>query len=192
MKETELQTAPKRHLRAARRRGSSEVLEMSLVMMPFFSLFFLQMTLAYWVFAKVTLQQAVRAGVRYGVTNTLNGCPGVGGADLTTCIQRKVQWAAGGLLSGSNINLIKVTMCHPPGSTSPVGTPCVDVTGTPGSNAGDNILQVSVESFAIAPLLPVIPSWRGSEPNTGPLTITVRSADKIEPGGAPPPGCPGC
>jgi hypothetical protein len=168
------------------------MLEMTFVMFPFFSLFFLQLTLCYWLFAKVTLQQAVRAGVRYGITNTLDGCPG-GGSDLTTCIKNKVQWAAGGLLTNEQRDLIEIKMCKPPNPGSNA-TCDYSVTGTAGANIGDNILTVSIKDYQILPLLPVIPDW--SKPTqTNPLTFTVTCADKIEPGapggGAPPPAYPG-
>ena len=184
MNQTEPKAVRKRRSRRALCRGA-EVLELCLVLMPFFSLFFMQLTLCYWIFAKVTLQQAVRRGARYGVTNDagLLHCKG-GGGDLTTCVKNEVQWAAGGLLSGSGRSNIKVHYCVPPRENE-LGD-CVDVSGNADANTGNNIIEVSVENFSVAPLFPGITDW-AAVPLTSPLVFSVRSADRIEPGGAPPP-----
>ncbi len=185
MSQSEISSARKRRSGRALCRGA-EVLELCLIMMPFFTLFFLQLSLCYWIFARVTLQQAVRRGTRYGITNDagLLHCKG-GGGDMTTCIKNEVQWAAGGLLSGSTARShIKVHYCIPPRENET--TDCLDVSGNADANIGNNVITVSVENFPVNPLLPVIPSWsEGAQ--TNPLNITVRCADRIEPGGAPPP-----
>jgi hypothetical protein len=186
MREIEHRSGPERYSRSGRSRGS-EILEFSLVLMPFFTLFFLQLTMCYWIFAKVTLQQAVRRGARYGVTNDIDllRCkPGGPTTDLTSCIKNEVQWAAGGFLSNDTGRAyIKVRYCLPPVESSAAAcAPKYDAS----ANTGNNILQVSVENFKILPLFPVLPSWANG-PDTGGMTFNVYSADRIEPGGSPPP-----
>jgi hypothetical protein len=183
MKEIEHGIAPKRRRRARRSRGS-EMLEFTLILMPFFTLFFLQLTLSYYIFARVTLQQAVRSGVRYGITDTL--C--AGGGNLTDCVKDRVQWAAGGLLSGSTGRAyIHVDYCQPPDQGT--GGPCTPITSGSSNAAtasqGGNIMTVSVQGFPVVPLLPVIPGW-SKGPQTSPLSLSAWAADKIEATNNPP------
>lgn len=72
------------------------------------------------IFAKSTLQRAVRVGVTYGVSvrasQISSGC-------LTAAVKSQVQQNSFGLLSGTNgLNLVKVTYCLPPApdSTGPL------------------------------------------------------------------------
>jgi Flp pilus assembly protein TadG len=182
MRETELRTGRERSSRATRRRGQ-EIIEFSLILMPFFTLFFLQLSLSYYVFARVTLQEAVRTGVRWGITNSLAGCTGA--SALTPCVAKKVQTAAGGLLAGSTgLSYIQITYCRPPDPGT--SGDCVDRTGQTDANRGGNIMTVSVRQFPVVPLLPVITDWsQGAQ--TGPMYLTAVSADKIEPTNFPPP-----
>lgn len=182
MPENEVRTGAKRHTRASRRRGQ-EIIEFTLVLLPFFTLFFLQLSLSYYIFVRVTLQQAVRAGVRYGTTNTLTGCVG-GGSALTPCVKNKVQLAAGGLLAGSTgLSYIQVDYCQPPDPD--VGGNCVSMNGDPKANWGGNIMTVSVVNFPVVPLLPVITDW-SKGPDRSAMSLTAVAADRIEPTNAPP------
>ena len=160
------------------------MLEFTLILMPFFTLFFLQLSLSYYIFARVTLQQAVRSGVRYGITDTL--C--AGGANMSDCVKNRVQWAAGGLLANSTGRAyIHVDFCQPPEPNT--GGPCTPVTSASPNAAsasqGGNIMTVSVQNFPVVPLLPVIPDWSKS-PQTSPLSLSAWAADKIEATNTPP------
>jgi TadE-like protein len=184
MTEIEHRSAPKRRSRAGRSRGS-EVLEFSLVLMPFFTLFFLQLTLSFYIFARVTLQQAVRSGVRYGITDTLKA----GGPDnLTDCVKDRVQWAAGGLLAGpTGRAYIHVDYCRPPepntgGSCSAIIPGAADEAH---ASDGGNIMKVSVQGFPVFPLFPIITDWSAGAQKDA-LVLEAYAADKIETTNNPP------
>jgi hypothetical protein len=156
-------------------------------MLPFFALVFIYLDVAWALFVKGTLQQAVRVGVRYGVTNPI-AADGSGhtpdGACLTESVKGRVQRAALGLLRGdSGLSKIKVNYYLPPApdSTGPI----TNVSGQNSANAGGNIIEVSIDDYSAALLVPVIVGWR-DEVRKSPLVYTVRSADRIEPSRNPP------
>jgi Flp pilus assembly protein TadG len=155
-------------------------------MQPFFALVFIYLDVAWALFVKGTLQQAVRVGVRYGVTNPIAaaGTNTPDGACLTESVKGRVQRAALGLLRGeSGLSKIKVNYYMPPAQNST--DPVTLVSGQSGANAGGNIMVVSVESYSAALLVPVIVGWRDPV-RESPLIYTVRSADRIEPTRNPP------
>jgi len=177
-----------RPLSAGRRRRSrgSELIEFTLVMLPLFALIFMFLDIAWAVYVKSTLQQAVRMGVRYGVTNPKD--PGStntpDGHPLTESVKARVQRAALGLLRGdSGLSRIKVHYYRPPEPNST--DPLLDVSGDATGNSSGNIMVVSVESYSSALLVPVIVGWRDAVVKS-PLVYTVRSADRIEPTRDPP------
>lgn len=174
-----------RPLSAGRRRRSrgSELIEFTLILLPLFGFIFLLLDLTWAVFVKATLQQAVRIGVRYGVTNPV-AADGSGntpdGACLTESVKARVQASAMGLLKGaSGLSKIKVNYYLPPApnSTDPVTL----VSGLSSANAGGNIMVVSVEGYSATLLVPIVMSGWAERSITSPLIYTVRSADRIEP-----------
>jgi Flp pilus assembly protein TadG len=160
----------KRHLRG------SEIVEFALVLMPMLAALTVVIDIGWAVFAKSTLQRAVRVGVTAGTTLTASqitqGC-------LTAAIKSKVQQNASGILSGTaGLNSIKVRYFLPP---LPDSTgPATDVSSQADGNTPGNIIQVSVENFVFQPLLPrIISLQKGS--SKSPLALYAYSAGLIQP-----------
>ena len=151
----------KRIMRNNRRRGSQFV-EAGLMMLPFLALVFMTMDAGWAVFVKATLQHAVREGVRYGVTGLV--APNDGQAASIEAITIR---QAMGLLD-SQQETLHVQYLDP-------------VTFAPSSNAGGNIVQVSVTNYMITPLAPLLRSGNA-------IPVNVTAADVIEgsPNGVPP------
>ncbi len=137
---------------------------------------------AWAIFAKTTLQGAVRVGVRVGITLT---APQMAqGACLTDTVKTTVQQNSMGLLAGSSgLKLIKVNYYLPPAANS--NGAVTDVSTLANGNAPGNIMQVSVQSFSLVPLLPRVFNWQ-TTPDRNPLIFNVYSADLIEPSRNPP------
>lgn len=88
---------PYRRGRSGKQRGAA-MIEAALVMVFLFALIFLLIDLAWAVFAKVTLQNAVRAGVRYAITSQTGTDPNTGLAlGQVASIKQVVQTKAMGL-----------------------------------------------------------------------------------------------
>lgn len=135
---------------------------------------------AWAIWAKATLQRAVRLGVRAGVTLTAQQM--ANGACLTDTVKGVVQGYAFGLLNGSSgLALIKVNYLQPPAPGS--NAAATDVSGQANGDQGGNIMQVSVQNFNLVPLMPRITSWK-TAPDRNPMIFSVSSADVIEPSGA--------
>jgi hypothetical protein len=130
------------------------------------------------VFAKSTLQRAVRIGVRVGITLTASQMGT--GACLTDTVKSTVQANSMGLLHGSSgLALIKVHYFQPPAVSST--SAATDVSAAADGNQPGNIMQVSVQNYSLLPLLPRIYNWKTAA-DTNPLVIQgVYSADLIEP-----------
>jgi len=154
-------------MRANRRkqRGNAFV-ESAFVLVPLFAILFAITDFGFAIFLKNTFMHAVREGVRYAVTYSVQS--GFGHDDS---IKRTVQTNAMGFLAGSaNYDKIKVRYYNP--------TTFAEVA----ENNPGNIVEVSVEGYSWGWLAPL---WRSSTP----LNITVRSSDRMEalPGGVSPP-----
>lgn len=165
-----------------RARKGAELLEFTLVFLPLISMIMVLVDLSWAVFAKATMQQAVRYGVRVGVTITGSQVPT--GSDLTTMVKDTVQQHSLWLLKGTNRSLIKVNFFKPPDAGT--SNPMTDVTAASDGNAAGNIMQVSVQGYSLAPLVDrlLYPPAR-TEDNA--LTVKVFAADRIEPSRDPPP-----
>ena len=148
------------------------------LMMPFlFALVFVQLDVAFAVYAQATLLQAVRQGVRFGVTNQTCGT----GTLVSACVQQTVVTASNGLLSGAFGNTAaKVTSTIWAYDTSSGSL----VAG--GTNAGGNVLEVKVTNYTLPLLVPLIFLGPGGSVNTSPLNMTVAAADRFEPLPNPP------
>jgi hypothetical protein len=159
-----------------RRTRGAELLEFTFVFLPLLAMTFVMLDIAWAVFVKATLQYAVRVGVRSGITIT--GAQ-AGNSDLTTMVKGIVQSKSLGLLRGpTGLAKIKVHYFQPPAPGS--NAPAVDVSNQPSGNTPLYIMQVSVEGFPLAPLLPRIYSWK-KKADKDPTVLTVKSADLIEP-----------
>lgn len=149
-----------------KREAGAELVEFSLVMIPMFGILFLVIDLSWMLFARATLQYAVREGVRYAVTGqTMTGM----GQDAS--VRSVVQQNSMGILAGS-AGASEITIAY--------FDPNANLAST-SSNAGGNVVQVSVTGVNIFPMAPLFHSG-------GPLSMTAVSADVVEssPGGIPP------
>jgi Flp pilus assembly protein TadG len=148
-------------------RKGAEVIEFGLVLIPLLAFTGLIIDIGWGVFARSTLQHAVREGVRYAVTSrTMQGMGHV------SSIKKVVQSNALGMLNGSAQDKIRVRFYS--------ADTLADITGQEAANAGGNLVEVAVEDFAWAPLMPVGHSG-------APLRLAARSMDRME---ASPPGGP--
>ena len=159
--------------RRARRRGS-ETIEFTLALLPLLCMIFVLMDTAWAIFAKATLQRAVRIGVRQGIT--LTGAQMPQGTCATAVIKDAVKSNSIGLLRDTT--KVRVNYFQPPLPSS--NGAATDVSGASTGNKSGNIMQVSVQNFSLMPLVPRIFDWR-TRPDMNPLSITVYSADLIEP-----------
>jgi Flp pilus assembly protein TadG len=143
-----------------RRRGS-QLVEGGLMMLPFLALALMTVNAGWTIFVKATLQHAVREGVRYGVTGQVDSS-----GHQVTSIQDTVVSQSMGLLDNAQVS-VQFLNSSTLASTS--------------SNAGGNIVQVSVSNYMVKPLAPLLIS--GSN-----IPLSVSGADVIEgsPGGIPP------
>jgi Flp pilus assembly protein TadG len=158
------------------------MLEFTLAFLPMLAMVCVLVDTAWAIFAKSTLQRAVRIGVRTGVT--LTAAQMAQGACLTDTVKRVVQANAMGLLKGDpGLEKIKVNYFKPPAANSM--DPAADVSTQLNGNQPGNIMQVSVRSYSLMPLIPRVFGLPVKVDNT-PLVFTVRSADLIEPSRTPP------
>jgi Flp pilus assembly protein TadG len=148
-----------------RRQRGSEIVEFGLTCLPLFGFIFLILDISWLIFAQVTLQSAVRDGVRYAVTGqTMSGL----GQDAS--IKSVVQNSAAGFLAGTTgASQIAINYYLP--------TTLASTT----SNAGGNIVEISITGFSLTPLGPILHS--GS-----PVSISAVASDIVEPpaNGIPP------
>ncbi len=146
------------------RHGSAAV-ELSLVLVPLLSLLFAIFDFSFALFLKSTCQHAVREGVRYAVTGQTQ--TGMGqDASIKAVVQKNAVGFLGGTSGASKIHI----RYYVPGTLTETQ-----------SNAGGNIVEVSVEGYSMNWMAPLL---RGALP---PLGISARSSDRMEP---PPNGVP--
>ena len=163
-------------------RKGAELLEFTFVLLPLLATVFVLMDVSWAVFSKSTLQRAVLAGVRNGVTIT--GAQATGGKCLTDMVKTTVQQNSLGLLTGtSGLNKIKVNYFKPPAPNSTAAA--LDVSAQTYGNTPGNIMQVSIQNYSLMALVPRIFDWK-TAPDKSPMNITVYSADLIEPSRDPP------
>jgi Flp pilus assembly protein TadG len=154
------------------RQGGNTLVEMALVMTPFFALTLSIIELALPIFLKSTFVDAAREGCRYGITfqTTYNGSSY---SSQTAAITAVVEANSSGFLNSSNANLINVTYYN--------STSFAQVTGS-GANADGNILMVSISGYTYNWINPI--NWFYGSTNfsiTGnPLTLSASSLDRLE------------
>jgi Flp pilus assembly protein TadG len=142
--------------------SGAELLEAALIAVPLFGLIFLMLDVSMVIFLRSTFQNAVRDGVRYGITG--NNSPGPCQDDS---IKAVVQANAVGFLTASGPAAhMHVHFMSP-------------VDGSVSNNAQGNIIEVSVEAYQFNLLAPF--------KHSGNPLIWARAFDVMEPyPGAPP------
>ncbi len=146
------------------RRGGALV-ELPLVLIPLVALWVAIIDFSFSIFLKATFQHAVREGVRYAVTGRTE--PGLGhDASIKAAVQRHAMGFLNGADGAERIHI----RYYVPGTLAETA-----------SNAGGNIVEVSVEGYTWDWIAPILRS-------ATPLTIAARSSDRMEapPGGIPP------
>ena len=141
----------RRALRAAVDEQGTEIVEFALIILPLLSFVFLIFSISWIFFAQASLQYAVREGCRYAVTN-----PGSNATPIPVVVQQN----SFGFIKPEDLGKNIVTV-------------------VPSSNAGINIVTVSVNHLAI----PII---GGSFFNTNSIGLSASSSDALE--SPPPPG----
>jgi Flp pilus assembly protein TadG len=147
-------------------RGSA-VLEGALVLLPIMALMLGIIDFSLAVFLRSTFLNAVREGVRYGITGRICG----GGTGHDACITAVVQRSAMGFLNGANASRIQIKYFNPTSGVYETGA---------GSNRSGNILEVCVNGF---PWFWIAPIWRSQTA----LSFSAQSSDLMEsqPNGPP-------
>lgn len=149
---------------AAGRRGIA-LMEAAFVLIPLLALLLAILDIGFVIFLRSTFQHAVREGARYAVTGRTSG-----GMGQDASIKAVVQANAMGFLNGTaGADKIHIRY-YVPGTLTETA-----------SNAGGNIVEVSVEGYTWGWMAPLLMSKT-------PLTMTARSSDRVEPspGGVPP------
>ena len=156
--------------------SGSQMVELGLVMLPLMAVVFLFVDAAWIFFAQQSLQNAVQTGVRAAITSYVpaeaNGT--IPGQD--SYLKSVVQSNAMGFLSGqAGLNEITIAY-YSPSNLSQV------LTGS-GSNAGGNVIEISVNAVPVSILGPIF----GNASPT--LSLSANSSDVMEssPAGGPPP-----
>jgi hypothetical protein len=152
-----------------KREAGATIVEAGVILAPFLAMFFALMDFSMAIFMKNTMQFAVRQGARFAVTSQVE--PGLG---HDNSIKNVVQTNAFGFL----------TYLAPTGEGRPCsGQGCIHIdyfdpitmnlVSGANSNAGGNIVQISVESLSWAWMVPLMRS-------STPLSFSVSSADVME------------
>jgi Flp pilus assembly protein TadG len=155
---------PQDHRRSGRR--GNAMVELALVLLPLLAIIFAIIDFSLAVFLRSTFRHAAREGARYAVTGRTS--PGVGqDASIRAVVQRNAM----GFLNGSSGASKIYVRYYTPGTL--VETQ---------SNAGGNIVEVSIEGYTWSWIAPVL--RRGAPV----MTVLARSSDRVEnsPGGISP------
>ncbi len=148
-----------RRPRKSRSERGSELVEFALVLLPLFALVFLSFDTAWVIFIRAALQEAVREGVRFGITGQ-----SMSGACLDASIQQVVKtYSFGFVKSPGQVSIAYYSPFNP-------GT---NLAGTPGATAGGNILQVSINGVSVRSVAPL---WRSATP----LNLSATAVDVME------------
>lgn len=171
----------RRPRRRAQQRGAYAV-EMSIVLVPMMALVFAIFDFSMPLFIRTMFMNAVREGVRLGITHGLRYPPVTGTLynSQTEAIQACVQAYSLGLLNSSNSSLIKVKyyqLQNVSGSST-----FVEKTGA-NSNIAGNVIEVSVTGYSWGVIAPLLRSG-------GAIPTSAISSDRLEvlpPGTTTPP-----
>jgi Flp pilus assembly protein TadG len=151
-------------------------LEFGLALVPFLAMVGVLFDLSWAVFVKSSIQRAVRVAVEQGVS--LSSTQLAPGACLTDTVKGVVQQNSFGMLNGTTgLVLIKVNYFQPPASGS--NGAVTDVSTQSDADTPGNIMQVSVQSLSLAPLMPRIFALNQAVDKT-PTGVTVFAAGVIQ------------
>ena len=169
---------------SGRRHGQrgAEALAGAMVMMVILPLMFLIVDIGWGIFIKVSLQHAVREGVRYAITSQTTSDGSGGSLGHVASIKAVTLKAAGGLVAGQE-GKVTVTFYNSGSST------LTEDLG-PNRNRGGNIVMVNIENYEYRPIIPVytIGDLQKLEIlEDPPVRITVHAADRME--SCPVSGC---
>ena len=140
------------------------MVEATAIILLLFGLIFLVVDLSLALFTKAALQEAVKAGVRFAVTDQLTS----GTSYMNDSIVQVVQQNALGMLNGSSgACQISIKYFNP-------------VTGAADSGSGGDVVEVSVVGYNYTPV--------GILKSASPISITASSSDVME--SCPLAGCP--
>lgn len=155
------------------KQSGNMLVEMALVLTPFFALCMAIVELSLPIFLKSTFTNAVREGCRYGITYQ-TAYNGTTYGSQTAAITAVVEYNSMGFLTSSNANLISVQYYN--------SSTFANVTGTSSANADGNIVVVSISGYTHTWIDPI--QWFYGSTTfsvTGsPLTISASSADRLE------------
>ena len=131
-------------------------------LLPTLALLFGLLDLAFAIFARNSMEFAVRQGVRYAVTSQT--MPGLGQDDSIKSVVEKYATGMLRLVSAGGTNQISINYYDPVSLALVSGT---------GSNVGGNIVVVSATGLSWAWMVPLLR-------DAAPLQFSVRSADIME------------
>ena|SRR5581483_994661 len=159
-------------IRRKRHERGSVFVEFGLVLIPTFGLIFLALNLAWVLFGWACLQEAVREGVRYGVTGPTQ-------TGLDASIKAFVTTMSMGFINSNNNPNIQVQYLSP--------TTLTDVTGQSGATQAGNVLKVT----ATISMKSLVPVWKANGTPLGTFTgwtinLAAASADVLETSQNPP------
>ena len=137
------------------------MVEFGLVLLPTMGMMFLAMNIAWVLFGWACLQEAVREGVRYGITGPVN-------SGLDSAIEQFVTSLSMGFISTTNNANIQVQYFSP--------TTLTEVTGQSGATNAGNVLRVTA-SISLNSLVPV---WKGGTFSSWSINLVAASADVLE------------
>jgi Flp pilus assembly protein TadG len=160
-----------------------EALEFAFALIPWLAIVAVTCDASWAIFAKATLQYAVREGVRTGITITGTQASQAG-ATLTQMVKDNVQKSALGLLNGTSGRAYIQVHYLAQDSTSATGVS--DVSSQPNGNWSPNVMQVSVNNYPVGAIIPRIYSLF-MPVDKNPAVVNVASADRIEPSNDIPP-----
>jgi len=154
--------------RSQRRESGSTLIEFTLTLLPLLGFIFLLMDVAWIVFAWSSIQEGAREGVRFAVTGQTNGYPCQDAA-----IRAGVQQYSFGFVTAQNLATAVDIEYYSPLTLQPLSGA--------GSNAGGNVIKITVGGISIKSLGPILRS-------VAPVGISATSSDVMEgsPGGTPP------
>lgn len=150
-----------------------EMVEFALVLLPAMAFIILLLDIAWFIFAKASLQFAVREGTRYAITGRTSGSSG-----QDASIDAIVQQNAFGFLSGSSgLASISINYYLP--------TTLADAGTGASSNAGGNVVVVAINNVPIVPLIPW-PVWGSGMAQAATIAMSAQSSDVVEGSALPP------
>ena len=161
---------------SGRKRGErgASLIEFALVIIPLLGLMFGIIAVSWIIFVQNTIQEAVREGVRYGITGQT-----MSGKGLNDSITQVVQnYSFGFLTQNPNCPNSNPQVAINYYSPSDLSTPISDAS----ADSGGNILQVSVTGVNLCGVILI------ARPDAG-ITLSAAASDVMESspsGGAPP------